>query len=351
MRVGLLYMMYGAPHVDLPQMYHSVLDQIELADALGYDAVWLAEHHLARDDTFCGRLPAPLAFLSAAAMRTKRVRLGTAVAVLPLHNPLFVAEEAAVVDLLSRGRLNLGVGQGVATDLQLFGVPSSDKAERFREAVEVLLAAWQPRPFVFEGRFYTYRQVALCPTPLQLARDLLWIAARDEATLRWAARQRLRLLIGQAERLTRQAVYAQQYRDELARTGARDVPDIAGTRLCYVAETTAEAKRDIEDAAYIYYERFRRGPYYQAMLRAGDIVDDGHLTFEQILANIEYIVGDPDDVARGLQQVIDSLGLTYLNCMIHLAGLDQPKVVRCLHLFAREVMPRLRPARGAQTVF
>ena len=341
MQAGLFQMMYGVPGADVPQLYRDVMAQIELADELGYDAVWLVEHHFVRPGEFFSRLPAPLTFASAAAGRTRRIRLGTAVKVLPIDNPLLTAEEAAVIDILSNGRLNLGVGTGLVTDYPIFGAPTETRAERFREMVDLMMTAWQGKPFDFHGRFFDYEGITLSPLPLQDPREMVWIASRDEPTIRWAARRGFGLLMGQIEAVALHRVYVDQYLSEHAAAAVATPPRIYGTRLCYVGETTEEARRAIEPAVYRYYARFRVHPVYQGMLRAGYLQDDGDLSYDQILRNLGFVVGDPNSVAAQMQGIVDYLSLTGINCMTHIAGLTQDQVMRSMRLFATEVLPKL----------
>lgn len=342
-KAGLFQMMYGAPGDDVPALYHDVLEQVEEADRLGYDALWLVEHHFVRPGEFFSRLPAPLTFASAAAARTRSLRLGTAVKVLPIDNPLHVAEEAAVVDILSDGRLNLGVGTGLATDYPIFGAPTSEKAERFREMIDILLTAWEGKPFDYHGKHFTYEGVTLSPIPLQDPRTLIWIASRDENTIRWAAQRGLSLLMGQIEAVEAHEQYVRWFHDERARAGVTSPAHVYGTRLCYVAETDEQARREIEEAARRYYERFRQHPVYLDMLQRGYLHDDENLSFDGILHNMGFIVGDPESVRAQWQAYIDRLGVDGVNCMTHISGLTQEQVLASMRLFATEVQPRLQP--------
>ncbi|HEX2173248.1 MAG TPA: LLM class flavin-dependent oxidoreductase [Dehalococcoidia bacterium] len=343
-KAGLFQMMYGSPGDDVPGLYRDVIEQIEVADDLGYDAIWLVEHHFVRSGEFFSRLPAPLTFASAVARTTRNIRLGTAVKVLPIDNPLFVAEEAAVIDILSDGRLNLGVGTGLVTDYPIFGTPSEDRGERLREMIDLLLTAWEGKEFDYRGTFYTLEGITLSPTPVQDPRSLVWLASRDEQTIRWGARRGLALLMGQIESVDVHKTYVDAYLDEHALAAVATAPRIYGTRLCYVGESTDAARREIEPAVYRYYNRFRQHPVYLGMLRDGYLRDDGRLTFDQILHNLGFVVGDPESVTRRMQDIIDYLQLTGINCMTHISGVAQDHVLRSMRLFATEVMPKLRPA-------
>ena len=134
------------------QRFQDILTQIELGDQLGFDAVWLGELHFGRRSSISA---SPLMILAAAAQRTKRIRLGTAVTLLPLHNPIKIAEEAATADVLSGGRLELGVGRGTAPiHYTGYNVNQEESRERFEEALEVILKAWTQDTFSYQGKYF-----------------------------------------------------------------------------------------------------------------------------------------------------------------------------------------------------
>jgi len=154
------------------RLYQETLDQVAWADALGFDSVWLSEHHFTDD----GYLPALLPMLAALAMRTSRLRLGTAVLLAPLHHPLRLAEDAAVVDVLSGGRLELGLAPGYrATEFALLGVPRAERGRRTDETIEVVQAAWRGRPFSDRGRCFQFDDAVVTPPPLQRPHPPIWV--------------------------------------------------------------------------------------------------------------------------------------------------------------------------------
>src|SRR5260370_784838 len=143
-------------------LYAQTLDQIVAAETLGFDSVWTSEHHFVDD----GYLPSTLLFLAAAAARTRRMRIGTLILLLPLHHPLRVAEDAAVLDLISGGRLDLGVAAGYRVEeFEVFRVPHGDRGRRMSEALAILQGAWGDGPFSFEGRDFQYHSVNVTPQP------------------------------------------------------------------------------------------------------------------------------------------------------------------------------------------
>src|SRR5687768_7690628 len=172
------------PH-ELPaaQFYAECLDEIAEADRLGFDTVWLPEHHLTPD----GVLPSPLVMAAAIAARTRRIRIGTGILVLPLHHPVRVAEDAAVADLVSGGRLILGVGQGYAErEFAAFGADRRHRGTLLEEGVTLLRQAWSPGPIEFHGKHWAYDGLRVTPQP---EREIpIYVGGVTSAGLRRAAR-------------------------------------------------------------------------------------------------------------------------------------------------------------------
>jgi len=179
MHFGFFDQLPCAPGFSERQRYHDILAQIELGDALGFDKAWLGEIHFTR--TF-SVLADPLMVLGAAAQRTSRIRLGTAVTLLPLHNPIKIAEEAAIADILSDGRLEFGVGRGVAYQYPGFGIPSEESRARFEEALDFILKAWNSEVFSFDGKYFQARDLSIVPRPVQSPHPPVRAAANSPDT-------------------------------------------------------------------------------------------------------------------------------------------------------------------------
>src|SRR5215468_2446583 len=147
------------------QRYRDIIAQIELGDVIGFDTAWLGELHFSRAFSI---LADPLTVLAAAAQRTRRIRLGTAVTLLPLHNPLKIAEDAATVDILSGGRLELGLGRGAAPSMYAaYNVPIEESRERFEESLAVIREAWTSERLTFQGKYVHVQDVQVFPRPVQ----------------------------------------------------------------------------------------------------------------------------------------------------------------------------------------
>jgi alkanesulfonate monooxygenase SsuD/methylene tetrahydromethanopterin reductase-like flavin-dependent oxidoreductase (luciferase family) len=184
--VGLLYDLRNPPewHIPTAELYAETLDHIQAMEALGFPVIWVTEHHFIDDEY----LPGCLAFAAAIAARTKKVTIGSAVILLPLHDALRVAEDAAVVDVLSNGRLRLGVGLGYKLEeFDAFGIPRQHRRGRMEEGVQVIRAAWGEGPATFEGKHYNFRDINVTPKPTQ-KRPEIWMAGRAEPAIERAAR-------------------------------------------------------------------------------------------------------------------------------------------------------------------
>jgi alkanesulfonate monooxygenase SsuD/methylene tetrahydromethanopterin reductase-like flavin-dependent oxidoreductase (luciferase family) len=180
MKFSLFYEIPCAPSQSPSQRYEETLAQIELADELGFDTAWLAELHFHRPLSI---MSAPLLVAAALARRTRRIRLGIAVNVLPLHHPIRCAEEAATLDVLSGGRMEFGAGRGaLAMHFEGFNIPQSEASERFLEGLEVIKKAWAEESFSFEGKYLTIDELSVVPKPVQRPHPPIRVACNSLET-------------------------------------------------------------------------------------------------------------------------------------------------------------------------
>ena len=185
MKVGVLqFFGWRDRSVPLRSIYDMALERISIMDSTGYDAVWLAEHH------FSGFSVCPSVHMMAtmAAARTKRLRIGTAVSLAPFYNPLRLAEEVALLDVLSGGRVNWGAGRGFErSEFKAFGIAGEESVSRFHETVDIVLKAWTNDKLSYEGKYYSYDAVEVLPKPLQAPHPPTWMAATSMTAIEWAA--------------------------------------------------------------------------------------------------------------------------------------------------------------------
>ena len=181
MKFGVLqFFSWPERRTSLATVYSRALDRIGIMDRTGYDAVWLAEHHFS-SFSVC---PSVHMVGTLAAARTRRLRIGTAVSLAPLYHPLRLAEEVALLDQLSGGRVNWGAGRGFArVEFTNFGVPPDESTSRFREAVEIVLRAWTDERLSFAGTHFRFDGVEVLPKPLQQPHPPVWLAASSEPAL------------------------------------------------------------------------------------------------------------------------------------------------------------------------
>ena len=334
MKFDVLYLPTYVPELDgdVATFYRHMLTQIALADELGYTSVWLTEHHFSR---YGGTLPNPAVFGAAIAMRTRRIRIGSAVTVLPLHNPLLVAEDFAMLDVLSGGRLDFGIGRGsVQVEFEEFGVDYSRSAAAMLEAVDIILGGWRAEVFSRNGE----KPITLLPKPVQQPHPPVWVgASRTPETFAWAGRCGFNLMVlpymmppaDLHERL-------QLYRQAAVEAGhdPRQLK-IMGKFHVFVADSTEAASR-LAGPAYDNYQRLagsrsHHGP--QAYWRAG-------ANWDKHRAECRVIGGTPTECCEQIEYWQRTLDLTNIGGTFHFGGLDQQATLHSLELFAREVAPK-----------
>jgi len=316
-----------------PEHFSGLLDQIVYAEGLGFDSIWITEHHFVED----GYTPSPVVLLAAIAARTTRVQLSTDILLLPLYNALKLAEDLATIDIISGGRVMLGVGMGYRDEeFAAFGTNRRERVGRTEEGIAVLRGAWREGPFSFEGRYYRLDNVDVTPKPVQRPHPPLWLAAMSEPAARRAARLDLHLL----PQHDRTLAY-DPWLDELRRLGK----DPAAYRVGLIKPWfIAEAGR--EDSAWL---RAREGERYRAASYAPWLRAGGFATSpagESRPINQGYIVGSASEVAEELHALREFMPLTDIISWGTPVGMDpaDPAIRRSLESFAADVMPRFRDA-------
>jgi alkanesulfonate monooxygenase SsuD/methylene tetrahydromethanopterin reductase-like flavin-dependent oxidoreductase (luciferase family) len=224
----------------LARVFERALQRIEIMERGGYDAVWLTEHHF-NDYSVCPSIPVMGAF---AAARTKRLRIGAAVTLAALYHPVRLAEEIALLDVLSGGRVNWGAGRGFdAREFQAFGVPPNETHARFREAVDIVMQAWKSPRLSYRGRYYAFEDLEVLPKPIQQPHPPAWVAASTEEAIRWAAAAGHSILMSphptHAEIGEQRALYARELEAHGYSMEGRELPT---ARLIAIASTDTEAR-------------------------------------------------------------------------------------------------------------
>jgi alkanesulfonate monooxygenase SsuD/methylene tetrahydromethanopterin reductase-like flavin-dependent oxidoreductase (luciferase family) len=341
MNVGLMFSFRNPPKWKKPwaDVYESQLEQIRLAEELGYDTVWLTEHHFAED----GYSPSLLTIAGAVAATTRRVRIGTFLLLLPLHNAVRVAEDAATVDVICRGRLDLGLGKGYAPHEFLgYGIPSKERPSRFEEGINVLRGMWTKDPFSFEGKHYRLKDIRLTPKPVQQPHPPLWIGALGPKAVDRAARLGCHFLgIGDT------TAY-----DEALRRHGRKPQDHSVAQLVWTHLAPSRDQGWDEVQEHVHW---MLSVYGKWLGEAGETeappsifkpppATELRRTTEPLL--FTPIVGTAEDLARGLEEFFGKARTTHLVLGMHFPGLDPKLSRRSMQTFAQEVLPRLRKQHG-----
>jgi alkanesulfonate monooxygenase SsuD/methylene tetrahydromethanopterin reductase-like flavin-dependent oxidoreductase (luciferase family) len=353
MRFGTFYFLQAAPGLTHAEVIHRELEQMVWTEELGFDEVWLTEHHFID----YGLAVDPGTLAAAAASRTRRIRIGLAAAILPFHHPLRLAEQLALVDVIARGRLDVGVGRGNRpAEFTGYDIPQQESRERFEEAIDIMLRAWTEERFSYDGRFFTIRDARVIPKPLQRPHPPMYQVCASKDGVESAARRGWAMLnsvlFGSPDQLL-------AHRDayvEVLRQGGRPEAEVADlmrrwgvSRHIYVAPTDAQALAEARDAEMWYQDSFRRfivperiadahpslQPVFRAMAEALSKV-----TWEGLVAET-LAFGSPDTVARHLE-AMRKMGVGQMLCWMNFGGLPQDRIRRSMELFAREVMPHFR---------
>lgn len=315
------------------QFYAECLEEIEEGERLGFTGVWLSEHHFVDD----GYLPSPLVVAAAIAARTTLMRIGTNVLLLPMHHPLRVAEDAAVVDLLSGGRFILGVGQGyVQHEFETLGFNRKYRPSLFEEGVEVIRRAWWEGRTGFEGKRWRFEDLPFEPRPSR--KPPIYIGAFAGPAIDRAARLADGFLASAGGGAFGETY--QKVREALSRYGRADddFPYIA-SGVVYVHEDEGRAREIVAPA--IAYQRTRyaewgadRGRPKPEPIRPDDLPWD------------RYLVGTPAEVSEGLVSLYEEAPYDHLCFWGRLPGVTHEQALANIRLFASEVAPKVRETVG-----
>jgi natural product biosynthesis luciferase-like monooxygenase protein len=348
MKFGLFYQLPCAPIQDAATRYQETIEQIVYAEELGFDTAWLAELHF---NPLFSIMPAPLILAAVLAQRTTRIRLGTAVLLLPLQHPLRIAEEAAVVDLLSQGRVELGVGRGmIAIHFQGFNVLREESRARFEEALTIIKQAWTQETCQFEGTYFHVPETAVVPKPVQKPYPPLRIAANSPETAVFAGEHGYPVFVASpinpGAKLPEQvALYRQAFRTA-GNQGNRE--DVAIAFPIYVADSATQVRHEVEASFLNYFQAISHqarlgerdnSPTYAYLREIRKRVDA--ITWEQIETTALY--GSPATCIRKIEEAYAQCQMDQLICWFNPGGLVPHRyVLTSMRRFAEEVMPAVR---------
>lgn len=344
------------------QTFAECAERMVAAEQFGYYSSWLTEHHFANDPTYDALgypaadnpaydlTPDPLTFLTFVAAKTRTLRLGTGVVVLHYDHPIRVAERAAMLDVLSNGRLELGVGRGSGRiEPAAFHVVQEGNREKFKEALDIIRLAWTGRPFRFDGDYYQFPELAVVPTPIQQPPPI-YVAASSTESFGWTGAYGLPYCyVGGAWGPVPRAAYRAQHEQYLAaaRTAGHDTTKMLFPHhlLMYCADTDDRAEAVATEymsrfhaMVEAHYERLRYPEIDQgrfSRLRSAD--DLGELVRTMIELNL---IGSPETCARKLEAYLEVFDLNYLVTAVDFGAMPHNLVLDSMERFARFVMPR-----------
>jgi alkanesulfonate monooxygenase SsuD/methylene tetrahydromethanopterin reductase-like flavin-dependent oxidoreductase (luciferase family) len=347
MEFGMFHEFPSLPGRSDGEAFDEAMEQVDCAERLGLDVMWLAELHFEPRRSL---LSAPLSIASAIAARTRHIKIGIAVQVLPLCHPLRLAEEAATVDQLSHGRLIFGVGRsGVAQTYEAYGVPYAESRERFREILDIVEQAWTEPSFSYDGAYHSFKNVAVVPKPYQKPTPPIRIAASTPDTFPAIGRRGAPIFA--SVRHTSWSALAEQirtYHDAWEAAGHPGKGQVFVSAPTYLAETDAAALAEPHDSIMHFYHEQANLLEGAARLVDPETAARRMRRVEQ-LRRVDYdeavstnaLVGSPDTIAKKLQALQAEIGLSGILAELNCGGLiPHQRVIKAMQLLCEVVKPR-----------
>ena len=315
-------------------LYDAMFSQVDAVEAAGFNSIWLTEHHFTDD----GYLPSMMPVAGAIASRTKRATIGTYVLLAPFQHPLKLAEDTAVVDTISGGRLRLGIGLGYRQEeFDGFGIPRIERMGRTLETIEILKRAWRGERFDFDGRYFHLRDVRVLPTPVAKPYpELLWGAGAPKAIQRAARLDMSFACVGGRKEIS-------IYLDALKAEGKDPARySIVNSRVIYLADSEDQAWADTRDA--LMYQAELYGKWLKAAQALGGGKGDVLIRPDPDRLRRTSILGPASYIKDRLAEILETTPLTELIVVTQLPGLDPKKTRRSLDRFIQEVLPDIKSA-------
>jgi alkanesulfonate monooxygenase SsuD/methylene tetrahydromethanopterin reductase-like flavin-dependent oxidoreductase (luciferase family) len=351
MRFGIVFL-GSCPHGDFKRTYDEILAQIEYAEELGFEAVWLTEHHRSVYGTF----PSAAVFAAAIAERTQTMRIGISVAILPFQNPVRIAEEWAMVDVLSGGRLNFGVGRGYQPrEFEVMLADPVKSREVFAESLDIILGLWETdTTFTYHGEHFHFDDIEIVPKPLQRPVPV-WVGAFSPETFELCARKGLQFMVAPGLKpldvLKDGMVRAARLLIESGRSPSKI--DFPMNMMAYVAPTVEQAKATIREPLGWFFDQLVRegvtpgagGKPAPKSFEAYAEVDSrvgGAPTLEGLIESGTALVSDPTGARARVRELHDDVGLKQLNIGFNTGDVAHEDVLRAMELWANEVIPAFR---------
>jgi probable F420-dependent oxidoreductase len=312
--------------------YPQALEEVTRAEELGFDSVWMEEHHSVTNHYW----PSPLPVLAGFATRTSQMVLGTDIIVAAFHHPVRLAEDVAMLDVISNGRLVLGIAIGYKPDeFALYGVELEKRGARFEEQLAIMRGLWTEERVQFKGAYYTL-EGRLEPKPVQQPHPPVWIGGWGDITLRRAATLADNWIPGPTADLKRLLDGKRQFLERRRAAGRPDPTEWPLTRDVIIADTDRRARELAEEHIMVAYRREYAGGWRHPFID-GSIATDLDRLMED-----RFIIGGPEQCVARIRRFVEQYGMTHLICRTFFPGMPHAHIMRELDLIAREIMPAFR---------
>ena len=319
----------------MARVIDEIVAEAQAVEASGWDGCFITEHHQQAD----GYLPNPLLMAGLVGMKTRRIKVGTCVLLLPLYHPVHVAEDCAMIDLATQGRLVLSIGVGYQPhDFEAFGVPIAERATRTEEALEILRRSWTGERFSFSGKHFHYADMRVTPAPLQKPGVPVWMAAWTPPGLRRAGRMAEGWIADPVQSLPVIKDFASRYRAAASSAGRK--PFICLMRDAVIADSMQQAETQSGPTMYTHRFYFQYGAYMPDDYLK-DVKSPQELSFQKC-ARDRLIVGSPDDCLEQLRRWQEEIRPDYLIIRFRQpGGPPHERALEAIRLFGERVIPRL----------
>ena len=349
MKIGLMFLFSDLSHLPQDQVFAEILEEIDYAEELGFDSVWVPEHHYATP----GIIGNPLLLATAISQRTKRIQIGTAAVVLPFQHPLRIAEDAALIDELSHGRFSMGVGRGwQVPEFEAFQIDQTESRGMFAEAMEIIQKAWTEDQFSYDGKYWSFKDVSVFPKPVQKPHPPMYQTVVTPGSYERAGSQSLPIIrslnfvsIDTVEAGTR--LYEKELHKNHVQMSDIDLP--LSVKI-HVADSDEEAEKDAAPNAQWFYDalsKFLPGAPGRARPSNGyEEYPDAPAKVAVLAADDPWAwgacYGSPETVLKQMQAYSERVYTNHWMTWMRIGQLPHEKVMRSMELFAKEVIPKLK---------